>query len=50
MFSGGIQYYARTELVAIPRQALTAHMFVEDILETHVVPIVGLNFILMITD
>lgn len=50
MFWGGIQYDARTELVVIPRPALTAQRYVTDILEEHVVPFapfVGHQFQLM---
>lgn len=50
MFWGGIQYDARTELVVVPRPALTAQRYVEDILEEHVVPFapfIGENFKLM---
>lgn len=50
MFWGGIHYDARTELVAIPRPALTSQRYVEEVLEEHVVPFapfVGPHFKLM---
>lgn len=50
MFWGGINFYARTAIVTVPRPALTADRYIVNILQDHVIPFapfIGENFLLM---